>query len=80
MAEAPPLPTASHSIDDPADNAPRRYIYNDADMEHFRHSSARKELVSFVAAMGRGLTINNGTGSGDPKQLLLRSHGGCRPE
>ena len=38
------------------DNVPRRYIYNQADMEHFRHSSARKELLSFVSAMGRGLT------------------------
>ncbi len=80
MADAQTLPTASHSIDDPADNAPRRYIYNDADMEHFRISSARKELVSFVAAMGRGLAISTGTGRGDPKQLLLRPHGGYCPE
>ncbi len=82
MADALPLPTASHPIDDPADNAPRRYIYNDADMEHFRHSTARKELVSFVAAMGRGLTINTGTNtsSADPKQLLLRPHGGYLPQ
>ncbi|KAL7430064.1 hypothetical protein ACHAXH_003564 [Discostella pseudostelligera] len=49
-------------------------------MEHFRHSPARKELVSFVAAMGRGLTTSTSTsvdGSVDDPKL---KHGGYRPE
>ena len=45
------------------DAAPRRYIYNQVDMEHFRHSPARKELLSFVTAMGRGLTTTTTNGS-----------------
>lgn len=50
-------PTPAHSSNDNANkNVPQRYIYNQADMEHFRHSPARKELLSFVSAMGRGLT------------------------
>jgi len=49
------------------DNAPKRYIYNQADMEHFRHSPARKELLQFVSAMGRGLTNT------------LLPHGGYNP-
>ena len=44
--------------EDQAIKVPRRYIYNQVDMEHFRHSSARKELLSFVSAMGRGLSTN----------------------
>jgi hypothetical protein len=84
MADIDPPPTAAHSSDAPDNNAPRRKIYNDADMEHFRHSPARKELVSFVAAMGRGLTTSTSVdGSVDdpkPKQVLLRPHGGYRPE
>ena len=35
-------------------------------MEHFRHSSARKELLSFVTAMGRGLTTNDITSETNP--------------
>lgn len=57
---ADPTPPAS-SID--AKNVPRRYIYNQADMEHFRHSSARKELLSFVSAMGRGLAASSSSNS-----------------
>ena len=38
---------------------PQRFIYTQSDMEHFRQSSARKELLSFVTAMGRGLTTSN---------------------
>lgn len=58
-------------------NAARRYIYNQADMDHFRHSSARKELVSFVSAMGRGLTSGNETTTAS--QPSLRPHGGYAP-
>ncbi|KAL7473469.1 hypothetical protein ACHAXS_013960 [Conticribra weissflogii] len=47
-------PTPSSSKQEPT--APERYIYTQADMENFRHSFARKELLSFVSAMGRGLT------------------------
>ena len=54
--------------------APRRYIYNQADMEHFRHSTSRKELLSFVTAMGRGLTTNNVSDNTNNDQLL--PHGG----
>ena len=39
--------------------SPKRYIYTQADMEHFKYSSARKELLGFVSAMGKGLTSNS---------------------
>ena len=60
------------------DNAPKRFIYNQHDMEHFKNSTARKELSSFVCAMGRGLTstnsnntiINGGYNSNSPLQHL----------
>jgi hypothetical protein len=32
---------------------PRRFIYNDADMQQFINSSAKKELLRFVAACGK---------------------------
>lgn len=61
-------PTASTN-----DNVARRYIYNQADMDHFRRSAARKELVSFVSAMGRGLTAgNNPHGGYAPRSPLDR--------
>jgi hypothetical protein len=78
MADAQPVPIAN-SMNDMANNASRRYIYNDADMEHFRHSSSRKELLSFVGAMGRGLTISGGGGNPKPNQMSL-PHGGYHPE
>lgn len=62
-----PNTPADHSIN--GNNAPRRYIYNQADMEHFRQCPARKELLSFVSNMGRGLTSND----------IKQSHGGYRP-
>jgi hypothetical protein len=56
---------------------PQRYIYTQTDIEHFRHSSARKELLSFVTAMGQGLTndnasksLNNHPDNYDPMQPL----------
>jgi len=60
------------------DDAPKRFIYNQQDMEHFRNSTARKELSSFVCAMGRGLittnsnntTIDGGYNSNSPLQHL----------
>lgn len=45
---------------------PKRYIYTQTDMEHFRHSSARKELLSFVTAMGRGLTTSTSSSQNNP--------------
>ena len=42
-----------------SDDAPKRFIYNQQDMEHFKNSTARKELSAFVCAMGRGLTSTN---------------------
>ncbi|KAL7542940.1 hypothetical protein ACHAXR_012226 [Thalassiosira sp. AJA248-18] len=66
-----PTPAAHPSNNNEnAINGPQRFIYNQADMEHFRHSSARKELLSFVSTMGRGLTITT-------KQPL--PHGGYHP-
>ena len=61
------------------DAAPRRYIYNQADMELFRHHSpARKELLSFVTAMGRGLTTTttNGCNAASESATKLLPHGG----
>ena len=61
--DSSPHPFPTNESTQPSDNTgPKRYIYTQADMEHFRHSSARKELLSFVTAMGRGLT-NNGDAS-----------------
>jgi serine/threonine-protein phosphatase 2A activator len=33
---------------------PKRYIFNMQDMEHFKKSSAKRELLSFVTALGKG--------------------------
>ncbi|KAL9183507.1 hypothetical protein ACHAXT_004363 [Thalassiosira profunda] len=49
---------APAAADKPGD-APRRCIFGQADMDHFRRSAARKELLAFVSAMGRGLTSGN---------------------
>jgi hypothetical protein len=46
-------------------------------MEHFRRSSARKELLSFVSEMGRGLTTGNNTRIAN--QPPLHPHGGYIP-
>eukprot|EP00565_Helicotheca_tamesis_P006363 CAMPEP_0185728202 /NCGR_PEP_ID=MMETSP1171-20130828/3634_1 /TAXON_ID=374046 /ORGANISM="Helicotheca tamensis, Strain CCMP826" /LENGTH=468 /DNA_ID=CAMNT_0028396881 /DNA_START=52 /DNA_END=1458 /DNA_ORIENTATION=+ len=35
---------------------PKRYIYSPIDMEEFKKSSARRELLSFATAMGRSCT------------------------
>lgn len=35
-------------------------------MEHFKHSSAHKELLGFVSAMGKGLTSNKNISSSSP--------------
>ena len=52
-------PFPSNGTAEQGSTGPKRYIYTQADMEHFRHSSARKELLSFVTAMGRGLTTTD---------------------
>jgi len=63
---ADPTTQTNQSIE--VNNGPRRYIYNQADMEHFRQSPARQELLSFVSTMGRGLTGNE-----------VHAHGGYHP-
>eukprot|EP00970_Alexandrium_tamarense_P005679 scaffold932_cov207-Alexandrium_tamarense.AAC.31 len=75
-AAAPPSGVAASSsspLPTPETNSsgPQRYIYTQTDMEHFKHSSARKELLSFVSAMGKGLTskentVDNQTSSSTP--------------
>jgi len=66
MAPTTPAETSNEITND----APRRFIYNENDMKNFRHSPVRKELLSFVSAMGRGLTSNT------QKSL---PHGGYNP-
>ncbi|KAL7527354.1 hypothetical protein ACHAWF_002145, partial [Thalassiosira exigua] len=65
--------SASLSSNDGArHDGPRRCIYNQADMEHFRRSPARKELLSFVSAMGTGLASSDASPHGgyDPRSPL----------
>ena len=38
---------------------PRRFIFTDVDMEAFKASSIRKELLRFVAAMGKSCTMTD---------------------
>ncbi|KAL7501449.1 hypothetical protein ACHAWT_010418 [Skeletonema menzelii] len=51
--------------------SPKRYIYTQVDMEHFKHSSAHKELLGFVSAMGKGLTTTTTTSN---SSTLLHSY------
>jgi serine/threonine-protein phosphatase 2A activator len=39
-------------------DVPRRGIYSDVDMKHFMESSTKKELLSFVEAMGRSCAFS----------------------
>ena len=52
--------------DNNSSSSPQRYIYTQKDMEHFKHSSARKELLGFVSAMGKGLTTCSNNSSSSP--------------
>jgi len=58
---------SSDRISDP--NPPLRFIFNTKDMEQFKASSAKRELLSFVTALGRS-TINSSY-IYDPSQPLL---------
>jgi len=53
--------------------SPKRYIYTQVDMEHFKHSSAHKELLGFVSTMGKGLTSSNNTKSSSPHSYNARA-------
>ncbi|EED92584.1 phosphotyrosyl phosphatase, partial [Thalassiosira pseudonana CCMP1335] len=65
-----PLPTPETNS-----SGPQRYIYTQTDMEHFKHSSARKELLSFVSAMGKGLTSKENTPLQHLSPALASLHG-----
>ncbi|KAL7477049.1 hypothetical protein ACHAW6_002868 [Cyclotella cf. meneghiniana] len=70
-ADESPHPFPANEVPNQSSSSgPRRYIYTQADMEHFRHSSARKELLSFVTAMGRGLTNKAGASSAASSSAL----------
>jgi len=62
-AATAPNGAASKEADD--NSSPQRYIYTQVDIEHFKHSSARKELLGFVSAMGKGLTNSTSYTNGD---------------
>jgi len=67
-AAAATVPSVSGSskeeeADDRNSPSPQRYIYTQVDMEHFKHSSARRELLGFVSAMGKGLTTTTSSSS-----------------
>eukprot|EP00934_Nitzschia_sp_Nitz4_P006822 Nitzschia sp. Nitz4//scaffold3_size479765//52709//53986//NITZ4_000020-RA/size479765-processed-gene-0.83-mRNA-1//-1//CDS//3329550518//6812//frame0 len=54
-----------------APNAPRRGIYNDVDMRAFMESSTKRELLSFVEALGKSCTVVDPKGARwDPRHPL----------
>lgn len=50
------------------DSAPRRHIFNQTDMDSFVVSDRRKEILSFVEAMGKSCA--EGAGTYDPRNPL----------
>ena len=59
--------------------APRRGIYNDLDMKQFIESSTRKELVSFVEAMGKSVVMGARQAGQDPAFDPLNPLNGLPP-
>uniref|UniRef100_A0A7S4JW24 Serine/threonine-protein phosphatase 2A activator n=1 Tax=Odontella aurita TaxID=265563 RepID=A0A7S4JW24_9STRA len=53
------VPPGGDGID--GDKGTRRYIFTQADMEHFRRSSSRKELLGFATALGRSCSAGGGS-------------------
>jgi hypothetical protein len=55
-----------------ADSAARRYIYGPQDMEQFKQSSARRELLEFASTMGRScVPTPSNTYEYNPKKPLV---------
>ena len=55
----------THSVE------PQRFIYGDADMAHFKNSSAKRDLLGFVSTLGRSCTTTTLQPPWDPHRPLL---------